>query len=154
MFEDLGNLRAFRALSDLVKARQPSILFLSETKCGAEISCKLKKVGNFSGYFSVNSIGSKGGLSLLWLDKVDLRVIFYSQNHRDSEIGWKGSKWSFTCLYGHPECSKKDLTWQLIKHLNSINNSPWLLGGDFNEILKMEEKLGGIDERQGYYGEI
>lgn len=143
MFEDLGNLRAFRALSDLVKARQPSILFLSETKCGAEISCKLKKVGNFSGYFSVNSIGSKGGLSLLWLDKVDLRVIFYSQNHRDSEIGWKGSKWSFTCLYGHPECSKKDLTWQLIKHLNSINNSPWLLGGDFNEILKMEEKLGG-----------
>lgn len=102
----------------------------------------------------MNSIGSKGGLSLLWLDKVDLRVIFYSQNHIDSEIGWKGSKWRFTCLYGHPECSKKDLTWQLIKHLNSINNSPWLLGGNFNEILKMEEKLGGIDEKQGCYGEI
>lgn len=76
--QGLGNPRAFHALSDLVRIRHPSILFLSETKCGDKVSGKLKKVGNFAGCLTMNNIGSKGGLSLLWIDKVDLRVTSYS----------------------------------------------------------------------------
>lgn len=47
-------------------------------------------------------------------------------------------------MYGHPEGSKKDLTWQLIRYLNQGNNLPWLLRVDFNEILRTEEKGGGL----------
>lgn len=106
----MGNPRAFRAWSGLVRVRNPSILFLSETKCGVEISSKLKKTGSFTGCLTVNSIGLKGGLCLLWQEEVDLRVNSYSQNHVDSKIVWKGSKWRFTGIYGHPEGSKKELT--------------------------------------------
>lgn len=78
----VGNPKAFRALSDLLRISRPAIVFLSETKCGEETTDRIKRNGNFLGCFAVKSIGSKGGLCLLWKAKVDLRVI------KSIEIYW------------------------------------------------------------------
>lgn len=45
---------------------------------------KLKNILNFSGCLTVNSIGSSGGLCLLWKAEVDLYIHSYSPNHIDA----------------------------------------------------------------------
>lgn len=50
-----------------------------------------------------------------------------------------------TIAYGHPETSKRHEVWALIKSLQGRLALPWLVFGDFNEILHMCEKRGGND---------
>lgn len=52
-------------------------------------------------------------------------------------------EWRCTGIYGNPEASNKVSTWNLIRTLHSIEQIPWLLGGDFNEVLHLHEKRDG-----------
>lgn len=54
--------------------------------------------------------------------------------------------WRFTGFYGNPNSSSRIFSWKLLGRLNSIpelQHLPWLIGGDFNEILYESEKSGG-----------
>lgn len=47
-------------------------------------------------------------------------------------------------MYGTPhENEKKKTFWHLMHRLFPIQNQPWLVIGDFNEILESSEKCGG-----------
>ncbi|XP_037491657.1 uncharacterized protein LOC119369367 [Jatropha curcas] len=48
-----------------------------------------------------------------------------------------------TCVYGFLEHHRKPDTWTLLKTLASQHNLPWLLMGDFNNLLADDEKIGG-----------
>lgn len=51
--------------------------------------------------------------------------------------------WRFTGLYGEPNWNQKVQTWEAIRSLNRNRSGPWLMMGDFNEILYNSEKEGG-----------
>ncbi|PKI39344.1 hypothetical protein CRG98_040210 [Punica granatum] len=54
-----------------------------------------------------------------------------------------GSTWALTMVYASPtESSRRDL-WQLLRDLSSRIQGPWMVIGDFNEILEATEKMGG-----------
>ncbi|KAL4376881.1 hypothetical protein GQ457_02G026440 [Hibiscus cannabinus] len=46
-------------------------------------------------------------------------------------------------MHGRSESSLKKHNWALIDRLREASTLPWLLGGDFNEILTLSEKQGG-----------
>lgn len=140
----LGNPRTFRIIKDLVQSRSPQILFLCETKCDVKITERVKTACKFSGCFTVRSNGASGGLCMLWKDQCTVLIKSYSNNHIDAEITWEGVTWRFTGIYGFPGASQKHKTWELICSLYLPDERPWLLGGDFNEVLRDEEKIGGI----------
>lgn len=124
-------------------------MFISETKCGEEVTDKIKNQCQFDGCLTIKSVGTKGGICLFWKGKDSVSIRSFSQNHIDSQVEWAGKKWQFTGVYGFPETNKKDQTWQLIRNLQNSSRQPWLLGGDFNEILDLNEKLGGpVRERK------
>ncbi|KAL4325012.1 hypothetical protein GQ457_11G030830 [Hibiscus cannabinus] len=50
----------------------------------------------------------------------------------------------FTELHGFSETIQKVQTWQLIDYIQPYSNLPWIIGGDFNEVLSDNEKQGGI----------
>ncbi|KAL5848629.1 hypothetical protein ACOSQ4_006642 [Xanthoceras sorbifolium] len=52
--------------------------------------------------------------------------------------------WRFTGFYGDPNATNRSHSWSLIRRLAGLSNLPWLIGGDFNEILRWEEKSGGL----------
>jgi hypothetical protein len=50
--------------------------------------------------------------------------------------------WRFTGFYGAPETHKREESWTLLRRLNSQNTIPWCCMGDFNELVRLEEKQG------------
>ncbi|XWS43180.1 hypothetical protein CRYUN_Cryun16bG0080700 [Craigia yunnanensis] len=58
---------------------------------------------------------------------------------KDNEV----LQWRFTGFYGNPGTSKRKQSCSLLKTLRDRPRLPWLCAGDFNEILAMDEKIGG-----------
>ena len=54
----------------------------------------------------------------------------------------------FTGFYGDPVTANWEHSWALLKHLHLKMDLPWICVGDFNEIVKAEEKMGGVPRRE------
>ena len=85
---------------------------------------------------------SRGGLALIWKNDVKLEVINCTANHILAKLKEDdGFEWYLTCFYGWPEASQKEKSWQLLAHLKSLIDGPWLCIGDFNAFLSSSEKF-------------
>lgn len=81
---------------------------------------------------------------MMWKTKDQVEVVNYSQKHiliwvKDITVN---ANWLLTEFYGEPKTSKRQKTRSLLKELKPINQSPWMVIGDFNEILFPYEKVG------------
>ncbi|KAA3480968.1 reverse transcriptase [Gossypium australe] len=94
----------------------------------------------------VEAEGSKGGLCLAWKKDLDVKLKSFSKWHIDVLIKEENVEedWRFTGFYGSPYSKDKNSVWDLLKRLAQESDYPWLVEGDFNEILYSFEKCGGI----------
>jgi len=92
--------------------------------------------------FCVDCKGRSGGLLLFWSSDIDLEVQNFNQNHVNAVIHSSdtGTSWKFTGFYGHPDPMKRQGSWSLLRYLANLHPSPWLVCGDFNEIVSLSEK--------------
>lgn len=58
-----------------------------------------------------------------------------------------GSYRRCTGVYGNPESDQQKHTWELLRRLATLSSLPWLCFGHFNEVLELNEKLGGRDKK-------
>lgn len=99
------------------------------------------------GCFGVGRRRYGGGLALLWDASLTLHVQSYSQYHIDAHVFQDdGLSWRFTGFYEHPEAALRPRTWELLRKLKDLSNLPWMLLGDFNEIVALEETCGRDDQ--------
>ena len=139
----LGNLQAVLVLHNLVKTQEPKILFLMETKLDVRRMEFVRIKLRFKHCFTVPSLGRSGGLALLWNDEVELSIHNYSINHIDAHVRSQGElRWQFTGFYRHPIAHRRRESWVLLDKLHNMDGLPWLLMGDFNEILSLDKRLG------------
>ncbi|XP_019186519.1 PREDICTED: uncharacterized protein LOC109181223 [Ipomoea nil] len=97
----------------------------------------------FEGLFNVDNTGLSGGLALLWRTNDTARIIGYSNNHIDVEVSLPGfDKWRMTGFYGFPKRPQRRESWDLIRSLASRSDLPWVIIGDFNDLLYQYEKRG------------
>ena len=119
-------------------------MFLAETWADeARLDCVLRNF-DFNNKWVVSSDNRGGGLALLWKDSVTISVEDSSKYCIDALID-KGldQVWHFTGFYGEPITLKRFEAWNKLKSLNTLPHIPWLCAGDFNEITRQKEKLGG-----------
>ncbi|XP_065637926.1 uncharacterized protein LOC136071035 [Quercus suber] len=141
----LGNCRAVQELVDIVQAQDPMIVFLSKTWSSREHMLWVRDRIHFDGCFTVPTDGRGGGLALLWKQGVAVWVDSFSGYHIDSIIvGNSECSWQLTGFYGEPEASRRSDGWNMLRMLNSKPKLPWCCFGDFNELLEVQDKKGGV----------
>ncbi|XP_073051733.1 uncharacterized protein [Primulina eburnea] len=142
----LGNQRAFRELKRLVAEKDPTLLFLCETRMKGSNIRWWKKILGFNGLFAVDCICRSGGLMLLWKDPLNIKIHSYTSGHIDCTVQQGDKFWRFTGFYGQPDTGCRHLSWNLLRRLSGLTELqglPWIVGGDFNEICFDSEKQGG-----------
>ncbi|KAA3464780.1 reverse transcriptase [Gossypium australe] len=97
----------------------------------------IKRQCGFMNGIEADAIGSKGGLSLGWREGLSLTLKSYSKSHIDVEVEEENEakSWRFMGFYGAPIAHDIMESWELLKVQQCGNNKPWLVAGDFNEIL-------------------
>lgn len=102
-----------------------------------------EKVGFDHGVW-VDAVGWSGGLALFWKNDVALSIRSMGQRYIDFEVKCDSGEYSRgTGLYGWSKAGQKWKTWELIRGLGGSPSMPWLLAGDFNEVLFKAEKNRG-----------
>ncbi|CAB4313390.1 unnamed protein product [Prunus armeniaca] len=141
--QGLGNPRTFRALRFLLRDKKPRIIFLSKTKkLVRQMECVQRQLG-MMGCFSVGREGRAGGLAFLWQHGVEVSILSSSPGHIDAILkGVDMETFRFTGFYGNPEMRLRRHSWDLLRRIAGTVQGPWLVGGDFNEILEAHEYFG------------
>ncbi|XP_052485155.1 uncharacterized protein LOC128040446 [Gossypium raimondii] len=109
----------------------------------------MEKIRRSCGFYfgiDVDSIGSRGGLCLAWRGNANISLQSFSNRHIDVIIEEEGEGviWRFTGFYGSPYSYDREESWNLLRQLKNQGDDPWLVCGDFNEILYNFEKKGGL----------
>lgn len=147
----LGSPSAFREFRRALADNSPSLVFVCETIV-TETRCRWwRTVLGFDGFFMVNAAGRSGGLLMLWKDPCSVHVLSFSKGHIDCKVLLDESVFRFTGFYGDPDPRERHFSWSLLRRLANIGELaglPWIVGGDFNEIVSQGEKKGGRRRRR------
>jgi hypothetical protein len=97
------------------------------------------------------SNGRSGGIILFWKKEVKTDLLHCDPNYIDVRVEKNSEKiWRLTGMYGEPRWEDKYKTWDRMRELKQRSNLPWVMIGDFNEILYTHEKEGGNPRPQNY----
>uniref|UniRef100_A0A803PZC4 Endonuclease/exonuclease/phosphatase domain-containing protein n=1 Tax=Cannabis sativa TaxID=3483 RepID=A0A803PZC4_CANSA len=141
----LGNPNAFRHLRLLVSQQSPHVLFLMETRLNNNSLSRFRQSLNFSHGLEVPRLGLSGGLMLLWKDDIDVKLNNIGSCFFDCYMTSNaGQQFHFSAFYGSPTVQNRSDSWTLLRRLADVAPlQPWLVIGDFNEILSNQNKSGG-----------
>ncbi|KAI9102310.1 hypothetical protein K1719_023512 [Acacia pycnantha] len=123
----------------------PSVIILAETKCDEEarFSC-LSSLGYDGRSFSP-SVGRSGGMVVVWRSdritvsvlQVDRQFIHLCCTNRI------GVTFLLTAIYALPSENSKRVLWEELRKLSLSISRPWVVLGDFNDVLYPSERTGG-----------
>lgn len=96
----------------------------------------------------MDPIGLSGGLWVLWDDcKCNVDVVRTTEQSVAMIIRVPSSSystpWLFSAIYASLTLYKCMHLWSHLTNVASKYNMPWLVMGDFNELLDTTDKLGG-----------
>ena len=135
-----STVRAFRAL---IRARNPSIIFLSETKTSdlriESVACSI----GFPNFVTSGLKGRAGGICLFWSNDVDVNILEFNPNTVAITIRDSFCSWSLIRFYDPPHKAKRRKAWVNLHALLESIEGPWLCFGDFNVVMDDSEKVGG-----------
>ncbi|XP_038991400.1 uncharacterized protein LOC120114621 [Hibiscus syriacus] len=134
-----------RIFNLFVREHRPNMVALFETRTsGTKADRIINKLG-FTQSLRVEAHGFGGGIWLLWEETMEIEITHLSNQFingifRPKEV----NTWAqFTAIYANPNGSKRKHQWSQLEALAPNDNTPWILGGDLNVILDVDERRGG-----------
>ena len=89
-----------------------------------------------------------GGIWLLWNEgpSFSVEIITCSEHSIHALVKVPSPSLSFllTAVYAPPQFNKHKLFWDYLQNLAMNISLPWILLGDYNDMISEEEKLGGL----------
>ncbi|XP_057774984.1 uncharacterized protein LOC130993963 [Salvia miltiorrhiza] len=140
----LGHPLAIPTLSELVRAHRPNFLFLCETLAKRNRVETIRSRLNFEGCFVVDCVSRSGGLCMFWKLSSSCKLLSYSSNHIDIHVFDPNGDWRLTAFYGYPDRGRRCESWSLLRCLAAANSLPWVVMGDFNDLLDPGDKRGNV----------
>jgi len=142
-----GNSNFSALVHDMKKINDFDILAVVEPRVSGAIADRIIDKLKFNSSYRIEAQGRSGGIWLLWNNnKFDIKILNSSIHciHGVVDEG-KDSAWLFTVVYANPNALKKKQCFEEVANLARHIVQPWLVVGDFNEILSPSEKVGGVE---------
>ena len=137
-----------RVIKSFLISNRVDLVCLQETKVQQmnNVTAPSLGVGRFLNWRALNAEGSAGGILLLW-DKRRINLV-------DSVVGSfsvsclfrmadDDFQWVFSGVYGPIEKRLRESFWEELGSIRGLWENPWCVGGDFNEILSLNERSRG-----------
>ena len=117
---ELGNLGTGKELVEIVREKDPAVVFLAKTLTDdTRLEFVQSSIG-FNHRWVVPRVGRSGGLVLYWRASVNLKVEGSDRYYIDAMID-KNSKneWRLTGFYGEPDTARRHEARNKLRNLNS-----------------------------------
>ncbi|KAF7807601.1 uncharacterized protein G2W53_039762 [Senna tora] len=140
-----GSAEFRRILLDMKQRYHPNVVFISETRIDGGRADNVINTLGFDRRFKVDSIGYARGLWILWdSNNVRLTVVIHTfqEVHAIMEVQ-SHSPFLASFVYASPILDKRRCLWKNLSSVAEHNSLPWVVCGDFNEMLHPDEKWGG-----------
>ena len=135
-----------RRIFEMAINHQSSIMVITETRVGGDRAVRIIEGLPFDGFITTNTIGYAGGLWVLW-KKEDAEVILLDSTeqeiHATVKVCSSNLTWLISTIYASPRLVERKMLWSNLSEVANLHTLPWLLLGDFNEVLCGEEKFRG-----------
>ncbi|KAK1296069.1 hypothetical protein QJS10_CPB15g01203 [Acorus calamus] len=132
-------------LSRFLRIHKPAFVSLLETKLD---KTNLQVLGKKINFLNSSYLTTDGRICILWnKDIVDITVIEHSTQHVHCQVFCKRTLCTLHCttVYASNIFSERLTLWHTLRSLSfGLNGSPWMVGGDFNEVRFSSEKVGGL----------
>ncbi|GMJ00023.1 hypothetical protein HRI_003671500 [Hibiscus trionum] len=123
----------------------PSIGALMETRMSGMRADRIVNRLGFQSSFRVEAQGFSGGIWLLWNGNVHVHILSVSNQFIHMKV--QGIALScpliLTVVYASPQVQYRRYLWDQLSTINPGLDHLWLIGGDFNAILHLDDRRGG-----------
>ena len=133
-------------MHDLRKNHKFQIGAITEPRVSGFQADKIIEKLNFESSFRVEAQGMSGGLWLMWNNSnINVKILNSSRHFIHGSVDEGSSEaWLFTVVYANPNAILKKQCFEEVANLARNVRLPWMVIGDFNEILMATEKSGGV----------
>jgi hypothetical protein len=130
----------------LVSRHKPELLILVETHVAFS---SVEPFWNHANYVKIDVQdvqGNSGGIWVMQRRRCHYSFTLVSKMHQCvSVIVSKGNdRWLCSGVYASPVYTARPTVWEYLADLSDNNSLPWLVIGDFNDILLPREQKGGV----------
>ena len=93
-------------------------------------------------------MGFSRGIWLLWNESTSFSVEILTHSdhslHALVKVNSPSLTFVLTAVYASPNFAKRKIFWNYLENIAATISLPWVLLGDFNDMISEDEKLGGL----------
>ncbi|CAA7042518.1 unnamed protein product [Microthlaspi erraticum] len=128
----------------MLKKWPTDLLAIFETHAGAEKARRICEGLGFEDSFRVDAVGQSGGIWLLWKKAIgDVVVLNLSEQFIHVRVTKNAEVMHVVVVYAAPSVSRRSGLWMQLRDLIRQVHEPLIIGGDFNTIVRVDERTGG-----------
>lgn len=150
-YRGAGNQRFCDILKDLCRIHKVDFVFITEPKISDNKAEAIIKKLSMDCIHRVKVVGRSGGVWMLSKNSSFKVEVIQTRFHFIHFLIRDKGRTLMTCttVYIHPQGIRKKQCLENLKSLASYTTGPWMLIGDFNEIMYDREKKWGAPANQG-----
>ncbi|XP_060187475.1 uncharacterized protein LOC132616812 [Lycium barbarum] len=141
-----------RELKEFLKKNKVDLLGCYETKVKQNKASKVQQCFG-SGWTYTCNYGSavNGRIWVMWNAGVDVLILKESSQTMHCKVKDRNSNFSsfVTFVYGLHTLADRLPLWTQLREINTIVSGPWLVVGDFNSVLTVDDRINGAPVHQG-----
>ena len=138
------NRRGKRRIKEIVRNQKPSLIILVETHT---VFSSVDRFWNNLGYSLMACEEASGHAGGIWIlsstPTLNCQIVDSMHQAISFLVGDGDDSWVCTAAYASPTPIVRSSFWSYLVELRSRVSKPWMLIGDFNEVLLASECKGG-----------
>ncbi|OMP01255.1 reverse transcriptase [Corchorus capsularis] len=140
-----GGKAFLRHAKDLLRAQKPTCFVLVEPRISGNNARRVVRRLGFSKFHIADPVGYAGGIWMCWDNgAVDIEIISSSPQVIHSIVRRPNAvEFLLTAVYASPVLETRRNLWKSLEAFAENVSLPWVVVGDFNDVLHSGEKYGG-----------